>query len=576
VGATPTGTTRIHLSRVDSISDDFLRLLTTAPPEVGDVLDERYKIVERLGDGAMGHVFVAETVAFKRRVAVKLLRPELLASQSFRQRFQQEAEAIAKIDHPNVARFLDLVVGNPTFLVMEYVRGPTLDELLAKERQLPPERAAALAARLAWALEAAHQAGVIHRDIKPTNVIVSPDIERGEEPKLIDFGLAKLASQTSESGLTRIGQIVGTPAYMAPEQIAARAVDARADVYALGCLLYEMLAGRPPFAGADDVQVLYKQMHEKPPSVTALAPSVPRALEAILERAMAKAPEARFQSMREFAIALGKVAGHRTIVPAWPTVGASLPPKKRALALGALVAALLFAAVGIGFGAARIGRGRSSTGLLVLSTPSGAQVSIDGKAIGDTTPAALTSIAPGPHTVTIARPEGRGAAVERRVVVRPGEREVVNVVLPPASHTVAVHSVPEGATVYLDGRLVAGETPTTVEVTDDDFHELRVERTGFEAAVKPITPDDREAQITVSLQPERRPRGVLFVDSNTAAAVWLDGIDTGYTTPTLGLHVGVGNHVVEVRDGSRRASAKIHVKQGQTVRLLLTPTEALP
>jgi len=576
LGATPTGTTRVHLSRVDSISDDFLRLLTTAPPEVGDILDERYKIVERLGDGAMGHVFIAETVAFGRRVAVKLLRPELLASASFRQRFQQEAEAVAKIDHPNVARFLDLVVGNPTFLVMEYVRGPTLDELLAKERQLAPERAAALAARLAWALEAAHQAGIVHRDIKPTNVIVSPDIERGEEPKLIDFGLAKLASQTSESGLTRTGQIVGTPAYMSPEQIAARPVDARSDVYALGCLLYEMVAGRPPFSGADDVQVLYKQMHEKPPSVTALAPAVPRALEAVLDKAMAKAPEARYQSMRELALALGKVAG-RGAAPGWvPPVAAALPPRKRALAIGALVAALVFAALGIGFGAARLGRSKGTTGLFVLSTPSGARVTVDGKPVADATPAALTPIAPGAHTVTITRAEGRGAAVERRVVVRPGEREVVNVVLPPASHTVAVHSVPEGATVYLDGRLVAGETPTTVEVSDDDFHELRVERAGFETAVKPITPDDREAQLTVSLQPERRPRGVLYVDSNTAAAVWLDGVDSGYTTPTLGLHVAAGTHVVEVRDGSRRAATRINVKQGQTVRLLLTPTEALP
>lgn len=577
LGSTPTGTTRVHLSRIDSISDEFLRLLTTAPPEVGDVLDERYKIVERLGDGAMGHVFVAETLAFGRRVAVKILRPELLASASFRQRFQQEAEAVAKIDHPNVARFLDLVVGNPTFLVMEYVRGPTLDELLAKERQLVPERAAALAARLAWALEAAHQAGVIHRDIKPTNVIVSPDLERGEEPKLIDFGLAKLASQTSESGLTRTGQIVGTPAYMSPEQIAARPVDARSDVYALGCLLYEMLAGRPPFAGADDVQVLYKQMHEAPPSVSTLAPAVPRALEQILTKAMQKAPEARYQSMREMAVALGRFAGQRsaTGLTGWPVAG-SLPPRKRAMAVGALVAALVFAALGIGFGAARLGRGKGTTGLFVLSTPSGAKITIDGKPLADATPAAVMSLAPGPHTVTIARPEGRGAPVERRVVVRPGEREVVNVVMPPASHTVAVHSVPEGATVYLDGRLVAGETPTTVEVTDDDFHELRVERAGFETAVKPITPDDRETQLTVSLQPERRPRGVVFVDSNSAAEVWIDGVNTGYTTPTLGLHVGVGTHVVEVRDGSRRATTRISVKQGQTVRLLLTPTEALP
>jgi hypothetical protein len=146
------------------------------------------------------------------------------------------------------------------------------------------------------------------------------------------------------------------------------------------------------------------------------------------------------------------------------------------------------------------------------------------------------------------------------------------VVLPPASHKVEVRSVPEGATVYLDGRVAVGETPTTIEVTDDEFHELRVEKTGYEVATRALTPDDHDPMLSLALAPERQPRGTLLVDANTAAEVWIDGVDTGYTTPTLGIHEPLGEHVVEVRDGAgHKASSKVMLTQGQTIRLLLSP-----
>jgi hypothetical protein len=132
--------------------------------------------------------------------------------------------------------------------------------------------------------------------------------------------------------------------------------------------------------------------------------------------------------------------------------------------------------------------------------------------------------------------------------------------------------VPDGAQVLLDQRLVLGETPTTVEVTDDDFHELRIEKTGYETVIKALTPDDKDPVLSFSLQAEKQPRGTLMVDSNTAAELWLDGVNTGYTTPTLGIEVPVGSHTVEVRDGTgHRQSAAVTVAQGQTVRLLLSP-----
>src|SRR5689334_15671799 len=162
----------------------------------GDVIGERYQIVQMLGGGAMGQVFVAENLAIGIRVAIKLLKPELLANADFRRRFQHEAQAVAAVQHASVARFHDLIVGDPTFLVMEYVPGFTLADVLRAESKLTVGRAVAVAARLAWGLQAVHAAGIIHRDLKPANIVLTSDPEHGEIPKLIDFGLAKLAAAT--------------------------------------------------------------------------------------------------------------------------------------------------------------------------------------------------------------------------------------------------------------------------------------------------------------------------------------------------------------------------------------------
>jgi tRNA A-37 threonylcarbamoyl transferase component Bud32 len=565
------------MSRVDTLPEDFLNLLKTGPLQQGDVIAGRYKLVERLGDGAMGQVFVAENLAIGRRVAVKVLKTELLADPSFRQRFQHEAEAIAAIEHRNVARFLDLVVGDPTFLVMEYVRGPTLDDVLEKEKRLAPHRAVRIAQRLCWALEAAHSAGVIHRDIKPSNVIVSPDLENDEEPKLIDFGLAKLAHAAVKAGLTRTGQIVGTPEYMAPEQISNKPVDARADVYALGCLLYELLTGRPPFEGSDDVQVLYQQLHDTPAPLAKFIQSPPAALQTLLSRALQKKPEDRFQSMREMALALDALEFEPS--PGWERedtaqrrLSSMRMQRPRFVAPVTLMLTAMLCVLS-GYGLARVfgvAGGSGSTALLLVSTPTGADVELDGKNLSEATPTTVRGLKPGPHTIKIRK--GKMAVVERQVTLQTGERAVMNVVLPPASHPVEVHSAPEGASVYLDGKLAVGETPTIIDVSDDEFHELRVEKNGFETATKAITPDDHDATLRISLTPEKQPRGTLMVDSNGAAEVWIDGVDSGYTTPTLGIHVPVGFHTVEVRDaGNASMSKKVKIEQGQTLRLLLTP-----
>jgi tRNA A-37 threonylcarbamoyl transferase component Bud32 len=552
------------VSRIDTLPDSFVELLQRRPVLIGDVIAERYKIVQALGDGAMGQVFVAENLAIGKRVAIKVLKPELLADATFRQRFQHEAEAMAAIDHRNVARFLDLVVGDPTFLVMEYIKGQTLAARIREDKRLPPLEAVRIAIRLCWALETAHQSGVIHRDLKPANVILQPDPE-GYEPKLIDFGLAKLSEVTSAAKLTRHGQIVGTPEYMSPEQIANQEIDGRSDVYSLACLLYEMVAGRPPFSGGDDVQLLYQQLQKPAEPITNLVPGAPPELWAALERALAKSPDDRFRSMRQMAEAL------EALLPAQLAMRTISVARPAQLPKWPLVATVVLG-VALGWLLSHLGRSTRGGALLLTSRPAGARVEVDGRVAPESTPTMVNGLLPGTHAVRFTREPLQ--PVERQVSLGKNERAVVNVALPPPSRRIEVRSVPEGASVYLDGRLVMGVTPTTVEVTDDDFHELRVEKPGYESAARALTPEDKQADLSLPLLPERLPRATLFVDANTAAAVWVDGIDTGYTTPTLGIRITPGDHQIEVRDGSSRASATVHLSQGQTTRLLLSPAGA--
>src|SRR5439155_2515792 len=190
--------------------------------------------------------------------------------------------------------------------------------------------------------DAAHAAGVVHRDLKPANVLLAPDAENGEIPKLIDFGLAKVAASLGDS-LTRTGQIIGTPAYMSPEQINGTKIDARVDVYSLGCVLYEMLTGRTPFAGGqDDVQILYRQMHEAAPPLAKTLPDAPAELQALITTALQKNPADRYPSMRAMAAALTALMPARAVTPLVP-----LPPRRRvsrAVLTWAVAATLLFAA----------------------------------------------------------------------------------------------------------------------------------------------------------------------------------------------------------------------------------------
>jgi streptogramin lyase len=253
-----------------------------------------YRIVGMIGRGGMGVVYRATQLALDRPVALKLVAPELAEDSEFRERFKRESRLAASIDHPNVITIHEAgEAAGQLYISMRFVEGTDLGALVAREGPLDPVRAACVVAQVAAALDAAHARGLVHRDIKPANVLVEwRDAE--ERAYLTDFGLTKRSDAGSE--LTRTGQWVGTLDYAAPEQVAGGAIDARADVYALGCVLYKALAGGAPFGGREDVAKLYAHVNEEPTPVTEGRPELPSELDEVLRRALAKSPEDRFAS----------------------------------------------------------------------------------------------------------------------------------------------------------------------------------------------------------------------------------------------------------------------------------------
>jgi predicted Ser/Thr protein kinase len=258
-----------------------------------------YQIVEELGRGGMAVVYRAYQPSLNRDVAIKVLPPQLSFDQEFVERFQREAKAAAKLRHPNIVVIHDVGHEDGTYyIVMEYLEGRTLKQLIQGEGRLPPERAAHIVEQVAAALDYAHQHGFIHRDVKPSNIFVGPD----DHVTLTDFGIAKAASEAEQ--LTRTGMLVGTPEYMSPEQAAGSRVDYRTDLYALGVVLYQMLAGRVPYRGTTPHATLHAVIYEPPPPPRQINPSLPPALETVILRAVAKQPEQRFQRGADLASTL--------------------------------------------------------------------------------------------------------------------------------------------------------------------------------------------------------------------------------------------------------------------------------
>ncbi|MFI9151706.1 serine/threonine-protein kinase [Streptomyces sp. NPDC053367] len=291
-----------------------------------------YRVEAEIGRGGMAVVYRARDLRLDRTVALKLLAPELARNDTFRRRFTHESRVAAAIDHPNIVPVFEAgETDGVLYIAMRYVSGSDLRHLLDREGPLPLPAALRIAGQIASALDAAHEHGLVHRDVKPGNVLVArgTDSDHPEHVYLTDFGLTK--KSLSLTGFTTVGQFVGTLDYVAPEQISGRPVDGRCDVYGLACVVYEMLSGRPPFLRDDDMALLWAHQYDAAPPITGARPGLPSGVDPVFAKALAKRPDDRYDSCLAFVAALraaGAAAQGHSATRVVRTGGVPKPPPR--------------------------------------------------------------------------------------------------------------------------------------------------------------------------------------------------------------------------------------------------------
>ena len=299
-------------------------------------LGGRYELGGLLGRGGMADVRVGRDLRLGRPIAIKMLRSDLAADETFQERFRREAQSAASLNHPAIVAVYD--TGETTdshgnhipFIVMELVEGQTLREILRENRKILPERALSITADVLSALDYSHRAGIIHRDIKPANVMLTPD----GKVKVMDFGISRAISDTS-SAMTQTAAVIGTAQYLSPEQARGETVDARSDIYSTGCVLYELLTGRPPFVGDSPVSVAYQHVREEARPPSQLNPDVSVAVDNVVAKALAKRVDDRYSSAGDMRRDIERVIAGQSIeaptqmtavVPAPTMTQAPVPP----------------------------------------------------------------------------------------------------------------------------------------------------------------------------------------------------------------------------------------------------------
>lgn len=547
----------------------------------------RYEVQEVIGRGAMGVVYLAYDPQIGRRVALKTIRPAEGASPEevaeSRERFQREARAAGSLLHPHIVTVFDVFEDRGTlYIAMEFVQGRLLEAFCSRKNLLPPERAVRLVAQGLSALHYAHRRGIVHRDIKPANLMV---LEDEETLKVMDFGVAR------ENGahLTQKGFVVGTPHYMSPEQIEGRPLDGRSDVFSMGVVLYELLCGERPFPGESISTVLYRILHDTPTPLRELNPRIPKALERILDRALAKDPNQRFPSAQAFEEALllfletgswaedfslaeeETASPGDTVLPPPPSTGTRRRRPGRlsrrvqwTALLSFVLLALLLAAAGF-FRSRPEGkptRNPPPTELpwpvAVTTDPPGADLFLDGAAVSAVT---LERNDRGRHRVE-ARLGCLSAQAEVDAAAPPG---ALHLRLEPGPFRLAVTSVPPEAAVLLDGRETGLKTPCELDLKGCAPFEVELRLSGFLPHKVAVDPRLQRTPLEVTLQKEPEKGALRVLGSSAMMQVFEESRLLGGPGETFTLPAG--EHRIRFVDPVLRGSSerRITVEPGQTV-----------
>ena len=261
--------------------------------KIGQIIKERYEILEVLGEGGMAFVYKAMDTQLERFVAIKTLKPNYVNQETFVERFRREAKTAANLNHPNIVQIFDWGIEEEPFFVMEYIEGNTLTSIVAKNRTISLSDVLFIGAQVASGLQAAHQKGLVHRDIKPGNIMITPD----RKVKVTDFGIVSL--QNEESDITKTGSILGTASYISPEQAQGRPVSIESDLYSLGTVLYELIAGKPPFSGESPISTATKHLTDKPEKLSNFRKDIPKGVENAVLKLLEKSTFDRFKSAED-------------------------------------------------------------------------------------------------------------------------------------------------------------------------------------------------------------------------------------------------------------------------------------
>jgi eukaryotic-like serine/threonine-protein kinase len=532
----------------------------------------RYEVIKELGKGAMGVVYQAHDPQFDRLVALKVLRQDRVASEDFVKRFLKEARAIGRLSHPNIVTAYDAGEDQGTiYLAMEFVDGRPLDEII-RNRRFELAEILKLCIQVAETLHYAHQKGVVHRDIKPGNIMVQSD----GLIKIADFGIARIEDSTATLQ-TQAGDIMGTPAYMSPEQVLGKTADGRSDLFSLGVILYELTTGKRPFATENNnLATLFNEIIHNRPSEPAMEnPAIEQGLSGIVMKCLSKTPEERFQSCGALAEALRNYGKKPDTVT--PAEVPSLPLKKQRRA-GTYIAVLAGVAIIVGVIAAVFLKGnlfpvKPKTALLhMTSKPQGAEIYVD-DALKGTAPKDL-EVAPGGHAVRMAMPgheswEQKVQVEAAREYPLPGELKPL-----PSQALLRLTSSPDGADVYVDG-ISRGKTPANVEIPLGE-HAIRMALSGYaDWDGKALLEEAREYPMLAELKALPR-QALLKLDSIPAGAeVSVDEISQG--TAPISLELALGSHLVRMTlPGYSDWEQQIELRESKEYPLISPQLKPLP